>query len=88
MKTLREAGRLNIGAENSPEGENGMSRVYLGIHWMFDQQDGITLGNAIAEYAAGHYFQAVPEPSTMLLVIGVFLGVTHSWDGVAGNRFD
>ena len=44
------------------EGENGMSRVYLGVHWLFDQQDGIALGNAIAQYAAGHYFQAVPEP--------------------------
>ena len=37
---------------NSPEGENGMSRIYLGIHWLFDQQDGIALGNAIAQYVA------------------------------------
>jgi hypothetical protein len=60
---------LSPGAEDSPEGENGMSRVYLGIHWIFDQQDGITLGNAIAEYAAGHYFQPVPEPSTVLFAL-------------------
>ena len=62
-------GPLGPGLENSPEGENGMSRVYLGVHWLFDQQDGMALGNAIAEYAASHYFQAVPEPSAFALVI-------------------
>lgn len=60
---------LNVGEENSPEGENGTSRIYLGIHWLFDQQDGIALGNAIAEYAASHYFQAVPEPTAATLVL-------------------
>jgi MYXO-CTERM domain-containing protein len=62
-----QMGALNVGLENSPEGENAMSRVYLGVHWLFDQQDGTALGNAIAEYAGGHYFQAVPEPSTLML---------------------
>jgi hypothetical protein len=60
---------LEPGMEDSPEGENGMSRVYLGVHWIFDQVDGIALGNAIAEHAAGHYFQAVPEPSSFLLLL-------------------
>jgi hypothetical protein len=64
-----QVGPLGPGLENSPEGENGMSRVYLGVHWLFDQQDGMALGNAIAEYAASHYFQAVPEPSAFALVI-------------------
>jgi hypothetical protein len=64
-----QVGPLAPGFEDSPEGENGMSRVYVGVHWIFDQQDGITLGNAIAEYAAGHYFQAVPEPTTSILVL-------------------
>ena len=59
---------LGPGTEDSPEGENAMSRVYLGVHWLFDQQDGTTLGNAIAEYAASHYFQAVPEPSILTLL--------------------
>jgi hypothetical protein len=64
-----QVGPLGPLLENSPEGENGMSRVYLGVHWLFDQQDGIALGNAIAEYAAGHYFHAVPEPSAILLAL-------------------
>ncbi len=55
--------------ENSPEGENGMSRIYLGIHWLFDQQDGIALGHAIAQYAADKHFQAVPEPGTFALAL-------------------
>jgi hypothetical protein len=65
---------LNLGEENSPEGENATSRVYLGVHWMFDQVDGTALGNAIAEYAASHYFQAVPEPSAMLLFVSALFG--------------
>ena len=50
FSTFTQDGPLALGTEDSPEGENGMSRVYLGIHWIFDQTDGITLGNAIAEY--------------------------------------
>jgi hypothetical protein len=67
-----QVGPLGPGLENSPEGENGMSRVYLGVHWLFDQEDGMALGNAIAQYAASHYFQAVPEPSAFaLMMLGV-----------------
>jgi hypothetical protein len=61
-----QVGPLGPGMENSPEGENGMSRIYLGIHWLFDQQDGMALGNAIAEYTAGHYFLVhTPEPAAI-----------------------
>jgi len=65
--TFTQTGELSPGTENSPEGENGMSRVYLGVHWIFDQRDGITLGNNIANYVAANHFQAVPEPSTLAL---------------------
>ncbi|MDZ4656199.1 MAG: vanadium-dependent haloperoxidase [Bythopirellula sp.] len=60
---------LTVGTEDSPEGENGMSRVYLGVHWLFDQQHGIALGNAIAEYAGGHYFRAIPEPASLSIAL-------------------
>jgi hypothetical protein len=55
-----------------------MSRVYLGVHWLFDQEDGMALGNAIAQYAASHYFQAVPEPTALALVLlgAIGLGMT------------
>ena len=75
FKTFTMTQPLDVGVElldDSPEGENGISRVYLGIHWLFDQQDGIALGNAIAQYAAANHFQAVPEPSVVsLMAIGL-----------------
>lgn len=76
FSTFTQVGPLGPGLENSPEGENGMSRVYLGVHWLFDQQHGINLGNAIAQYAAGHYFQAVPEPGTLAMTGLALLGTT------------
>jgi hypothetical protein len=60
---------LTVGTENSPEGENAISRVYLGIHWLFDGTDGMALGRAAADYAFANHFQAVPEPGTMLLTL-------------------
>lgn len=74
--SFTQVGPLGPDMENSPEGENGMSRIYLGIHWLFDQQDGITLGNAIAAYAAGNHFQPVPEPGSMLLGLLAIVGCT------------
>jgi hypothetical protein len=69
---------LTVGTENSPEGENAISRIYLGIHWLFDARDGTKLGNLIAEYAATNHFQAVPEPSAMVLtVLAALLGVSQ-----------
>ena len=35
-----QIGPLGPGLENSPEGENSMSRIYLGVHWRMDQEDG------------------------------------------------
>jgi hypothetical protein len=64
-----QVGAIGPGLENSPEGENSMSRIYLGIHWRMDQEDGAALGRAVADYVASHYFQAVPEPSALLLTL-------------------
>jgi len=41
------------------EWENAISRIYLGIHWIFDATDGITLGNEIADWVGANHFQAV-----------------------------
>jgi hypothetical protein len=67
---------LTVGTENSPEGENAISRVYLGIHWLFDETDGMALGNALAGYVAANHFQAVPEPNAIALaLLGLMGGV-------------
>ena len=65
---------LNVGTEDSPEGENAMSRIYLGVHWIFDQRDGMELGRNIADYVFAHNFQSlapaqnIPEPAAISLV--------------------
>lgn len=67
------------GLETTPEGENAMSRIYLGVHWIMDQKDGTVLGESIADYVAANFFQTVPEPSAAMLVL---LGL-----GAAAGRF-
>lgn len=47
--------------------ENGQSRIYLGIHWQFDKEAGISMGNDIADDLFENHFQAVPEPSSVAL---------------------
>jgi hypothetical protein len=37
--------------------ENADSRIYLGIHWIFDADEGIAIGNDIADYAFDHLLQ-------------------------------
>ena len=40
------------------EEENGRSRIYLGIHWVFDATEGIKQGNRVADYV----FKNILEP--------------------------
>lgn len=49
--------------------EAGMSRIYGGIHWQFDNTDGKASGYALSAYVANNYLQAVPEPSAALLLL-------------------
>jgi len=39
------------------EEENGQSRIYLGIHWAFDKQQGIAQGRQVGDYVFDHAFQ-------------------------------
>jgi membrane-associated phospholipid phosphatase len=41
--------------------EAGMSRIYGGIHWQFDNTDGLAMGRALGAYVARHYF--LPRPA-------------------------
>ncbi len=41
------------------ETENGRSRIYLGIHWQFDADGGITQGRQVADYVYDRVFQPV-----------------------------
>jgi hypothetical protein len=37
--------------------ENAESRIYLGIHWRFDADEGIATGDAVATYVFDHFMQ-------------------------------
>jgi hypothetical protein len=54
--------------------ENARSRIYMGVHWNFDDIEGRALGGEIANMVAQNHFQAVPEPSTLVL-LGVSISV-------------
>jgi hypothetical protein len=42
------------------EEENGQSRVYLGIHWVYDKTAGITQGNSVGNWVFDHMYQPAP----------------------------
>lgn len=44
------------------EEENGQSRIYLGIHWNFDKDEGIAQGRNVADYVFSHLFTPNRQP--------------------------
>jgi hypothetical protein len=60
------------------EWENGMSRIYMGVHWIFDAEDGIKLGNDIADWVSANAFQAIPEPTAAGLLATGMIAATLS----------
>jgi hypothetical protein len=47
--------------------ENARSRIYMGVHFDFDDIEGRALGGEIADWINATAFAAVPEPSSLLL---------------------
>ena len=43
--------------------EAGMSRIYGGIHWSFDNTDGLESGKKVGQYVARNYFRATSSES-------------------------
>jgi hypothetical protein len=49
------------------------SRLYAGIHWNYDNEDGLVGGRALGHYVTATKLRAIPEPGTsVLLIIGLF----------------
>lgn len=42
------------------EDENGQSRIYLGIHWHFDKDGGITQGRQVGDFVFDNAFRPLP----------------------------
>jgi len=45
------------------EEENGQSRIYLGIHWLFDKTEGIAQGRRVADYVFKNAFVPLHRPT-------------------------
>lgn len=43
--------------------ENARSRIYLGVHWQFDADDGVKAGTALGDYVASGILRPVREPA-------------------------
>lgn len=62
--------------------ENARSRVYLGVHWQFDADDGYSTGSSVGDWVFDHYLLAIPEPDTgALLVAGALFGLRQRKTG-------
>jgi hypothetical protein len=49
--------------------ENAMSRVFLGVHYQWDAEDGNALGYDVGNYLFANYFQPIPAPPAMLALL-------------------
>lgn len=41
------------------ENENAISRIYLGVHWIFDATSGVVMGRQVANFAGKYYMKPV-----------------------------
>ena len=49
--------------------EAGISRIYGGIHYSFDNVDGLASGRSLGDFVFDTQLQSVPEPSTIALAL-------------------
>ena len=74
-------------------GEAADSRLYGGIHFGFDNADGLVAGVALGQYVFGSQLQPVPEPATwalyglgLLTIIGMRLARSGASLTDSGSR--
>ncbi len=55
--TTRPLRPLEFSSLTDAERQNAESRVWLGVHWQFDADQGIIMGNKVGDWVWGHAFQ-------------------------------
>jgi len=60
--TVRPLNPRRFSSFSQAEEENGQSRIYLGIHWVFDKTEGIAQGRRVADYVFKNAFQPTRGP--------------------------
>jgi hypothetical protein len=55
--TVRPRVARSFTSFDQAEQENADSRIYLGIHWRFDAEDGIRCGNQVADYVFNNFLR-------------------------------
>ena len=63
-------------SQASTEASN--SRLYGGIHWSFDNEDGLAGGRALGQFVAATQLRAIPEPASCYLVLLALIGALAS----------
>jgi hypothetical protein len=58
---LRPLVHRSFSSLSQAEEENGQSRIYLGIHWVFDKTEGINQGRRVADYVFKHALEPLHE---------------------------
>lgn len=65
------AGTRHFDSFSSAADEDAESRIYLGVHYQFDADYGISLGDSVGNFVSANAMQPVPEPACVsLLLIG------------------
>jgi hypothetical protein len=73
--TRRPAGTRHFDSLSAAAIEDGRSRIYLGVHYQFDADYGISTGTSVGDYVFANAFQAVPEPASVGLMVAVAVGL-------------
>lgn len=68
--------------------EAGISRIYGGIHFSFDNDDGLASGRALGAFVADSQLRAAPEPSTLAIALtgGLSLLAYRRWGKRQASR--
>jgi hypothetical protein len=57
--------------------ESGLSRIYGGIHWSFDNEAGLAAGDAVGDFVSENLLGPLSPPSSLLASTAVYVSAAH-----------